>query len=233
MKQLARRIDLHREPALREVDLHAVSTLSQAVANFGLVLAQQVGDELLAGVPRYRLGRVHQAQGRRGDHGLLDWPMRVGEGRVEIAVRVGLVVEGPARQPKHAPRVTRREGNLEAVGSRVREPMNAIRPEIMVLALLAVRDHRRSGRLELRDRVSNGRIVQRLQGWILGVRSDGLNQRRGARDAADWFCRNARHELFQSLPRSPGPPEYGSSPIPAVGISGEGPQPQLDVAPPV
>ena len=81
-------IDLDREPALGEVDLHAVRALPQAGANFGLVLAQQIGDELLAGVAGNRLRRVHQAQGRRGDHRLLDRPLRVPKGHVEIAVGV-------------------------------------------------------------------------------------------------------------------------------------------------
>ena len=57
MEQLARRVQLHRETTLGEVDLYAVGTLPQAAANLGLVLAQQIGDELFAGVSRYLLQR--------------------------------------------------------------------------------------------------------------------------------------------------------------------------------
>ena len=41
-------VDLDRQPPFREVDLHLVRALSQAAADLGLVLAQQVVDELLA-----------------------------------------------------------------------------------------------------------------------------------------------------------------------------------------
>ena len=50
VEQTAGRIDLDRQPALREVDLDLVRALLQAAADLGLVLVQQVVDELLAGV---------------------------------------------------------------------------------------------------------------------------------------------------------------------------------------
>ena len=46
VQQLAGRIDLDRQPSFREVDLHLVRTLLQAAANLGLVLVQQIVDEL-------------------------------------------------------------------------------------------------------------------------------------------------------------------------------------------
>ena len=49
-EQVAAGIDLHRQPALREIDLHLVRALLQAAAHLGLVLAQQVVDELFARV---------------------------------------------------------------------------------------------------------------------------------------------------------------------------------------
>ena len=131
VQQLARWIDLDGEPPLREVDLHAVGALPQAVPDFRLVLAQEVFDELLAGVPGDLLGRVHQAQGRGGDDGLLHRPMRVLERQVEVAVRIRLVAEGPARQPKHAPDVARGERDLEPVRSGVGKPLNAVGPEVV------------------------------------------------------------------------------------------------------
>ena len=47
---VSRGIDLDRQPAFGEVDLHLVRPLAQAAADLGLVLAQQVLDELLARV---------------------------------------------------------------------------------------------------------------------------------------------------------------------------------------
>ena len=48
VQQVAGRVDLDRQPPLGEVDLHLVRALPQAGADLGLVLAQQVVDELLA-----------------------------------------------------------------------------------------------------------------------------------------------------------------------------------------
>src|SRR5438105_4382644 len=70
---------------------------------------------------------------------------------VQVAVRVRLVAERAAGQAKHAADVAGREGDLEAVGGRVGEPLDAVGPEVVVLALLAVGDDRRAGRLEARD----------------------------------------------------------------------------------
>ena len=47
-----RGIDLDRQPPLGEVDLDRVRALPQAAADLGLVLVQQVVDELLAGIAR-------------------------------------------------------------------------------------------------------------------------------------------------------------------------------------
>ena len=141
-------IDLDRQPPLREVDLHLVRALPQAVADLGLVLAQQVVDELLAGVARDLVGRVHEAQGRGRDDRLLHRPVGVLQGHVQVAVRVPLVAERPGRQPRHPADVAGREGDLEAVRGRVRQPVHAVGPEVVVLPLLAVGDDRRAGGLE-------------------------------------------------------------------------------------
>src|SRR5688500_3994502 len=119
--------------------------------------------------------------------------MRVLEGHLEVAVRVGVIAERTAGEAKHAPGMARRKRNLEAVRSGVGKALDAIRPEVVVLALLTVRDHRRSRGLELRDRVANGRVIQRVQGRILRIGSDSLNQRPRSRDAANWLRRDVRH----------------------------------------
>ena len=55
-------IDLDREPAFGEVDLHVMGALRQAASDLRLVLAQQIMDELLARVSFDIAGRIHQAQ---------------------------------------------------------------------------------------------------------------------------------------------------------------------------
>ena len=52
VQEVPGRVDLDRQPSLREVDLDLVRSLPQAVADFRLVLAQQVIDELFAGIAR-------------------------------------------------------------------------------------------------------------------------------------------------------------------------------------
>ena len=84
VEELAGRVDLDRQPPFGEVDLDLVRALPQAVADLGLVLAQQVVDELLAGIAGDLVGRVHQAQGRRRDDRLLHRDVGVLQGHVEI-----------------------------------------------------------------------------------------------------------------------------------------------------
>src|SRR5687767_10367998 len=114
MKELAGWVDLHRQPALREVDLDLVRPLGEAAANFGLVLLQQVVDELLPRIAGNSFRRVHQAQSRRRDDRLLQRAMRVALRDLEIAVRISLVSKGTGGQPRHAARVPRRERDAKA-----------------------------------------------------------------------------------------------------------------------
>ena len=95
VQQVAGGVDLDRQPPFGEVDLDLVRALPQAAADFGLVLAQQVVDELLAGVAGDLLGRVHEAQGRGRDDRLLHRHVGVAQGHVQVAVRVPLVAERP------------------------------------------------------------------------------------------------------------------------------------------
>ena len=164
--------------------------------------------------------------------------MRVSEGHLEIAVRVGVIAERAAGEAKHAAGVARREGNLETVRSGVGKSLDAIRPEVVVLALLTVRNHRRSGDLELRDCVANGRVIQRVQGRILRIGRDRLNQRQRSRDAANRLRRDVRHGSESGRPFGvPSIIFYGAQPIKSPAfrrgktrapktIRGDGPQKQ-------
>ena len=188
-EQLAGRVDLDRQPALGEVDLHAVRALAQAGADLGLVLPEQVVDELVAGVAGDLVGRVHEAQGRGRDDRLLDRPVGVLERHVQVAVGVRLVAERPAGEPRHAADVAGRERDLEAVGGGVRQPVDAVGPEVVVLPLLAVGDDRRAGCLEPRDGVPDRLVVERVQRRVRAVRRrDRLDQLGGA----SGYCRLAR-----------------------------------------
>ncbi len=186
---VAGRVDLDRQPPLGEVDLHLVRALPQAAADLGLVLAQQVVDELLARVAGDLVGRVHEAQGRRRDDRLLHRHVGVPQGHVEVAVGVPLVAERAGGQPRHPADVAGRERDLEAVRGGVRQPVDAVRPEVVVLPLLAVGDDRRAGGLEPRDRVADRLLVERVQRRVGAV--GRARPPRSARAAAG-CCRSAR-----------------------------------------
>ena len=103
-----------------------------------------------------------------------------------------LVAERAGRQPRHAADVAGRERDLEAVRARVRQPVHAVRPEIVILPLLAVGDHRRAGGLESLDGVPNGLIENGIQHRIVGVAQslNGLHQLTWPRNATNWLRRN-------------------------------------------
>ncbi len=118
--------------------------------------------------------------------------MRVSEGDLEVAVRVGVIAERAAGEAQHAPGMARSKRNLEAVRRGVGKALDAIRPEVVVLALLTVRDHRRSRGFELRDCVADGRVIQRVEGRIVRIGSYSLNQGPLSRDAAYRLRRDFR-----------------------------------------
>src|ERR1700722_14119642 len=59
--------------------------------------------------------------------------------------------------------MTRRKGDLESIRGRIGRPMYRIGPEVMVLALLPIRDDGRPGGLELLDRVPDSGLIQGLE----------------------------------------------------------------------
>jgi hypothetical protein len=85
--------------------------------------------------------------------------------------------------------MTVRERDLETVRGRVRKPMDAIRREIVVLSLFAVRDDRRAGGFEPFDGVSNCIFIEWSEVRILTVSTlcDSLDEIEGSWDAANWL----------------------------------------------
>ena len=75
VQQLARGIELDREPAFREIDLHVVRSFRQAGAHFLLVLAQKVVDKFFPGISRNAFRRIHQSERGGRDNGLFDGPI--------------------------------------------------------------------------------------------------------------------------------------------------------------
>ena len=161
-------------------------SLLQAAPNLGLVLTQEILDELLARIVGNAFGRVHQAQRRGRDHGLLHRHVRVAHRHLEVRIRVAPVREWSAREPWHAPGVAVGEGNPETVGGRIGLPVDRVGRKVMVLALLAVADHRRAAGFEALEGVANRCFVQRSERRILaigpGERGDKF---RWPRDAAN------------------------------------------------
>ena len=186
VQQLPRRVDLHRQPAFGEIDLHLVGTRRQAAADFRLVLGEQIVDEGFAGIAGNALRGIHQAERRRRDHRLLDRPVRIAFRHGQVRIRVAPVSERSLGQPRHPARMTGGKGDLEAVRRRVREPVNGIGPEIVIFPLFSVRNHRRAGRFELPDGVADGVVVERLEtGIVVTDPFDGVDQRGGTGQAAD------------------------------------------------
>src|SRR5437667_9266778 len=67
-QQLLRRIELHREPPFREVDLHVGRTAREALPDVTLGFAQQIREECVARVPRNTLLRIQETErGSRND----------------------------------------------------------------------------------------------------------------------------------------------------------------------
>ena len=82
-------------------------------------------------------------------------------GDIEVRVGISLVAKWAVGQARHAPLVAGRERNPESVRCGVRQSVDAVGPEVMVLALFAVGYDRRAGRLEQGDRFPNCLLVVR------------------------------------------------------------------------
>src|SRR5438128_6117194 len=91
-----------------------------------------------------------------------------------------------AREPQHTARMAVGERDCKPVRRRVRKPMYAVRQEIVILLLFAVRDDRRSRGLESFDGVSNRVFVERGKRWVLAIDSrEFLDELQGPWNAAD------------------------------------------------
>src|SRR6202165_1594769 len=188
VEKISRGIDLHGQPSFGEVDLNLVRTLFQAAPNLGFMLAQEIVDELLAGIIPNRLGRIHQTQGRRRNYRLLDRHVSVAHGDIQVTVCVPPVTEGAAREPRQAARMTVRERYLKTVRGHVRKPMDAVRCEMVMLSLFAVRNDRRAGGFEPFDGVSNRIFIEWSEVRILTVAScDSLDKIEWSWDTANWL----------------------------------------------
>src|SRR5688572_18238883 len=81
-----------------------------------------------------------------------------------------------------------REGNLEAVRRCVLQPMHAVSPEVVILPLLTIGNHRRSGGLKPLDSVANSCLVERIQFRVSSISiSDRLEQRDRSGNTSDWL----------------------------------------------
>jgi len=100
--------------------------------------------------------RVHQAEGRRGDDGLLHRNLCVVERKVEAGFSPAGVAKRTGGEAGHAAGVPCRERNFEAVGVGVGKPVNGVRPKVVVFALFAIGDDGRPRRLEAGDGVADG-----------------------------------------------------------------------------
>ena len=161
-QQTLRWIELHREPGLREVDLHVVRTLAQAATDVALSLAHEVFEERISRVVRDPVRGVEQTQRGSRDDRLLDRNAGVLLGLYEKLVCVRPETERTSGQQRQLPRVTIREWDGDSAGREGLEPVDRIGDKAG-LGLLAVGDDRRSGCLEALDGVSGRPVVQQSQ----------------------------------------------------------------------
>ena len=113
----------------------------------------------------------------------------------QVPVRVGHVAEWTAGQSRQLASVAVFERNDDTVCREAFELVHRVGREAR-LALLAVGDDGRAGRLEAGDRVLQRVRVERVEllarHATLGCSPDGLDELRRSRDAADRLSRN-RH----------------------------------------
>jgi len=84
--------------------------------------------------------------------------------------------------------MTVRERYLETVRGHVRKPMDAVRCEIVMLSLFAVRNDQRAGGFEPFDGVSNRIFIEWSEVRILTVAScDSLDKIEWSWDTANWL----------------------------------------------
>src|SRR5665213_18283 len=127
-------------------------------ANLHLMLVQEIINKFLAEIAGDVIDRVHKAKGGRRDDRLLQSYMCVALGHIQVAIRGKFVPKWSAGEPRHSADMPGGEWDLESIWRRVGQSMYAIRPEVLILALLAVRDDWGTGRLKLLDGVSNSFI---------------------------------------------------------------------------
>src|SRR5688572_24384335 len=192
IEQVAGGIELYRKAPLSEIDLDFVRAFGQAAPNFQLVFVEEIIDELLAGVARNVISRIHQAQSRRRNDRLFERSFRMALREIQKIISVHAIAEGPPGEARHAADVAGGERNLEAIGRGVFQAIDRIGPKVMVFALFAVGDHWGTGFLETSDRVADGVVVDGVQGGVGMITElcDLIDQARRPRNTADWFGRN-------------------------------------------
>src|ERR1700687_1991414 len=84
--------------------------------------------------------------------------------------------------------MTVRERDFETIRGRVRKPMHAVRREIVMFPLLAVRHDRRACGFKPLDGVSNRLFIERSEAGILAVAlCDSLDEIKRSRNTANWL----------------------------------------------
>jgi hypothetical protein len=192
----AGRVELERQPALGEVQLHRVRTRVEAAADVRLRRVRQVLEEPLPRVAVDPVGRVQQAQRGRGDHRLLHRQRGVLARGTQVGGRVGLVGERARRERGQLPGVPVRERDHGAVRVQRGEVGDGVGDETR-LALFTVHQHGAAEFFQPGQGVRHGfgleRRELRVARLAVGVCRDGGQQGGRSGDATDRLGRNA-HE---------------------------------------
>ena len=194
-QQSARRVELAAQPALGEIDLHAVGAGVEGRTDVLLALVHQVGDEGLARIAVDPVLRIDQRDRRGRNDRLLHRPAGMGLRRGDVAPRIGRVAKRPGGEHRQLAGVAVLERDRHAVGRQRVQAGERIGREAR-FGLLAVGNHGRTRRLHGGDGLGHGALHGAAQtGGVqaaICVCGHGLDQITGTRDAADRFGGNGR-----------------------------------------
>ena len=112
--------------------------------------------------------RIHQAHGRWRNNRLFNRYVGIPQGQIEITICIADVTERAGSQSRHSASVAGSKRDGEALGGRVRHPMNTIGPEAVIFSLLAIGDYRGAGSLEAGDGIAYCFLVKRF-GNLVGI----------------------------------------------------------------
>src|SRR5271165_1721494 len=147
--------------------------------------------------------------------------MRILHRKVEKIVTLHPKAKRTTCQPRPPPSVSRREWQFESIRCGIRQPLDAICREVVILSLLSISDNRRACGLKLFDRLPDGFVVKRFHTRVrAAVPIDCIKQFQRARNTPDRLGRNSHGSVYRILrPSFPAVKEHLND-APSLGCAG-------------